>query len=52
MLAPSTAGPVFDTMPDVPPVTLASWRAQTTTLLLVLPGIYQLSQLDSGGAYL
>ena len=35
-----------------PPVTLASWRAQTTTLLLVLPGIYQLSQLDSGEACL
>ena len=48
MLGPSSAGPVFDTMKDVPAATLASWRAQTTTLLLLLPGIFQLSHPDSG----
>ena len=33
----SSAGAVFASMPEVPPLTRASWRLQATALLLVLP---------------
>ncbi|GBF99716.1 drug Metabolite transporter superfamily [Raphidocelis subcapitata] len=35
VLAVSSAGAVFQKMPDVPPVTLAAWRLQLTTLILL-----------------
>jgi len=37
VLAVSSAGVVFSTMPDVPPINLAAWRLQLTSLLLI-PG--------------
>ena len=46
----SSAAPVFDLLPDVPAITLAAWRLQLTTMLLVVPGSYQLWSLTSGEA--
>jgi len=48
VMAVSSAGAVFATMRDVPPLSLASWRLQLTTLLL-LPGcIFNYCSLPAG----
>jgi drug/metabolite transporter (DMT)-like permease len=41
VLAVSSAGAVFQKMPDVPPITLAAWRLQLTTLILVAGAVPQ-----------
>ena len=48
VLAVSSAGAVFATMRKVPALTLAAWRLQLTTLLLVPGCIVNYRSLPSG----
>jgi hypothetical protein len=41
VLSVSSAGAVFQKLPDVPPVTLAAWRLQLTTLILAAGAVPQ-----------
>lgn len=51
VIAVSSAGAVFISMAEVSPVTLAAWRLQLTTVLLVPGGIVQLRSLPHAQQY-
>jgi len=46
ILAVSSAGAVFRTMADVGPLLKAAWRLQATALVLLLPFLWQLRQIE------
>jgi len=47
VLAISTAGIAFNQLPSIPPLRLASWRMQATSLVLCVPACREWGNLDS-----